>query len=365
MNTVRIGIVGFGWMGLSHTRALLSLSYYYSDFPAQLDLVFCVETTEIGRASASRFPFRYISNDLDACLNSHSVDIVYIVTPNFKHIEQIEKCDALGITVFCEKPVGINLKEIELLTSVDCALGIGYNYRWFPLVQQAKVLIESNRIGDVISYRSSFYSNYGSGSPTPKTWRYDRTLGGGVSLDLLSHVVDMAIFLVGDMRPGQWHRRNVISSRYESLDSKTRSKSWQTDTDDYAMIGGDFTSGGFWSIDASRVFNGPESLFEFAVYGTKGSVRWCFEDLNRLYLFLLDSPERGWQLIRAGQRHQFHRELIPFDGSGIGFDHSLVIQAREFLTSYLNNTRFVCDLKHGVKVHRIIDVFSKGDQGEA
>jgi predicted dehydrogenase len=49
---------------------------------------------------------------------------------------------------------------------------VGYNYRWAPLVQHAKHLIDAGTIGDVVHYRGSFFSVYGADPLGRLSWRY-------------------------------------------------------------------------------------------------------------------------------------------------------------------------------------------------
>ena len=76
--------------------------------------------------------------------------------------------------------------------------GVGYNYRWAPLVQYAKQLIDNGEIGDITNYYGRFFSMYGSDPMGLLSWRFlvDQA-GHGVSTDILSHSVDLGHYLVG------------------------------------------------------------------------------------------------------------------------------------------------------------------------
>ena len=76
--------------------------------------------------------------------------------------------------------------------------GVGYNFRWAPLVRYAARLVADGRVGTVNHYRGRFFSMYGSDPMGLLSWRFLVDEGGhGVSTDLMSHSVDLAHMLVG------------------------------------------------------------------------------------------------------------------------------------------------------------------------
>jgi len=76
--------------------------------------------------------------------------------------------------------------------------GVGYNYRWAPMVLHTRQLLETDRLGQLTNYRGRFFSMYGSDPMGLLSWRFLEAEGGyGVSSDILSHAVDLATFLVG------------------------------------------------------------------------------------------------------------------------------------------------------------------------
>ena len=88
--------------------------------------------------------------------------------------------------------------------------GVGYNYRWAPLVQYAKQLIDNGEIGEITNYYGRFFSMYGSDPMGLLSWRFlvDQA-GHGVSTDILSHSVDLGHYLVGGISKVVGHRRDL------------------------------------------------------------------------------------------------------------------------------------------------------------
>src|SRR5207248_11721704 len=76
--------------------------------------------------------------------------------------------------------------------------GVGFNYRWAPLVRYAAELIAAGVLGEITNYRGRFFSMYGSDPLAVSSWRFQLDQGGyGVTSDLLSHSVDLAHLLLG------------------------------------------------------------------------------------------------------------------------------------------------------------------------
>ena len=76
--------------------------------------------------------------------------------------------------------------------------GVGFNYRWAPLVRYAAELIAGGELGEITNYRGRFFSMYGADPLGVNSWRFKLDQAGyGVTSDLLSHSVDLAHMLLG------------------------------------------------------------------------------------------------------------------------------------------------------------------------
>src|SRR5205823_12568787 len=101
-----------------------------------------------------------------------------------------------------EKPLGRFPQETAEIAAAVEAAGIrtivGLNYRHAPAVQHAKHLIDAGELGEITRYRGCYLGDYASDPSVPLSWRYVRELAGlGVLGDVMSHVADLARFLVG------------------------------------------------------------------------------------------------------------------------------------------------------------------------
>ena len=128
-----------------------------------------------------------------------------------------------GKHVFCEKPVGGTPEQTarveKAAREAGVITGVGYNYRWAPLVIYARQLIEAGVLGEITNYRGRFFSMYGSDPMGLLSWRFEHDGAGyGVSSDILSHAIDLAMMLNGPITEvvGMKPRRSSRNGRCQS-----------------------------------------------------------------------------------------------------------------------------------------------------
>ena len=130
------------------------------------------------------------------------------------HLELIEAAAQAGKHVFCEKPVGgtpeQTVRAERSARHAGVTTGVGYNYRWAPLVRYAAQLLDNGKLGEITNYRGRFFSMYGSDPLGLLSWRFLVEQGGhGVTSDLMSHSVDLAHMLLGPITRVVRHDRDV------------------------------------------------------------------------------------------------------------------------------------------------------------
>jgi predicted dehydrogenase len=344
LREIRAGVIGFGWMGQAHSRSLARSGTVFSDSPYRPRLTVCADSDPTRRdLAAQRFGFDRAVGDWKELVASPDVDAVWVTAPNMLHLEVIQAAAAAGKAVFCEKPVGGTPQQTVQAEAAARAAGVtsgvGYNYRWAPLVQHTKRLLEAGVIGDVVHYRGSFFSVYGADPLGRLSWRYLVDQGGyGVTSDLLSHAVDLAQFLVGPVSEVSATTETFITDRplpsaggthYDrgAADDPTGSVT----NEDYVGVLARFASGARATFESCRTFVGPESENTFTIYGTRGAISWNLERLNQLQVYVDDAPDRrGWTTINGGDRFPYHGAFVPGDANGIGFEDIIAIEDHEF-----------------------------------
>src|ERR1039458_4310192 len=156
-----VGVIGFGWLGQAHSRSIARIPMLFEQRPYDPRLVACSDAVA-GRVdqAISSFAFERGSTDWRAVIDDRDVDIVFIAAPNMLHAELVEAASAAGKAVFCEKPVGgtpeLVLRAAAAARQAGVIGGVGYNYRWAPLVQYARELIAGGELGEITNYRGRF-----------------------------------------------------------------------------------------------------------------------------------------------------------------------------------------------------------------
>jgi predicted dehydrogenase len=344
---IGVGVIGFGWLGQAHSRSLLRIPTLFPERPFDAELVVCGDTLPERRAEAvDSFGFARAAADWRAVVEDPAVDVVFIAAPNMLHVELVEAAAAAGKHVFCEKPVGgtpeQTVRAEKAARAAGVISGVGYNYRWAPLVQYARQLIADGRLGEITNYRGRFFSMYGSDPLGVLSWRFlvDQA-GYGVTTDLMSHSVDLAHLLLGPIARVVGTTETFIPERplpgaggTHYGRGRPEDPTGTVTNEDYAGMLCEFASGVRGTFEASRSMVGPESQMAFEVYGTKGALGWNLEKLNELQLYLVeDEPHTGYRTVFGGDRFPYHGHFVPGSANGIGFEDLVVIEDYEFCRS--------------------------------
>jgi predicted dehydrogenase len=339
---IGVGVIGFGWLGQAHSRSLLRIPTLFAERGFDAELVVCGDTLAERREQAvGSFGFARAAADWRAVIDDPAVDAVWVAAPNMLHLELVEAAAAAGKHVFCEKPVGgTPAQTVRAEKAARGVLsGVGYNYRWAPLVRYARELIASGRLGEITNYRGRFFSMYGSDPLGVLSWRFlvDQA-GHGVTTDLMSHSVDLAQMLLGPVTrvvgtTETFIRERPLPGAAGSHYGRGRPEDPKgaVTNEDYAGMLCEFASGVRGTFEASRAIVGPESQMAFEVYGTRGALGWNLEQLNELRLYLVeDELHTGYRTVFGGDRFPYHGHFVPGSANGIGFEDLVVIEDYEF-----------------------------------
>lgn len=347
---IGVGVIGFGWMGQAHSRSYLRIPTLFPERTYDPHLVVCADSIEARRDDAvASFGFAAAAADWRGVVDHPDVDVVVVTAPTMLHEELCVAALAAGKHLFCEKPVGGTPEAtVRIATAARRAgvvTGVGYNYRWVPLVLHARDLIAAGRLGDITNYRGRFFSMYGADPLGLLSWRFLQEEGGyGVSSDILSHAVDLAHFLVGPISTVVGTRETFIRQRplaragggSHYARGQPGDPLGDVTNEDYAGALAVFANGARGTFECSRSMFGPECQMAFEIYGTKGSIAWNLEQLNELQVFLADDDgvwPRGYTTVYSGERYPFHGHFVPGDANNIGFEDVVTIEDYAFLTS--------------------------------
>ena len=313
-------------MGRAHSNA-------YRQAPCFFDLPLCPSLHTIAArnvddlaAFAQRWGWRNHTGDWRELAQDPEIDLVDVATPNYLHRDQCIAMLEAGKHVACEKPLASNLDEARAMrNAANVATGrtfVWFNYRRCPAVALAHRLVKEGRLGRIYHLRGTYLQSWG-GSETPHSWRFDRKqAGSGAHGDLNAHIVDMARFITGD-EVVEVHGAVARTFVEERMHPQSRVKE-PCDVDDCVLFLASFASGATASFEATRLASGHLNANTLEVNGEKGSLRFEFEQMNRLLYMDADGDPRlrGWRSIMctSAGNHPYAEAWWP-DAHIIGYEH--------------------------------------------
>ena len=362
-----IGLIGFGWMGQSHSRAYRNIEVYFPGSATQPRLVAMADPVqERVETAVQHFGYQQGSGDWREVVHHPGVEIVDITAPNAFHRMIAEEAAAAGKIVFCEKPVGEHPEDTTAIARAIRGAGVlsgcGYNYRWAPLVQHVHALIQEGRFGKLTHYRGRFFSMYGRDPLSLLTWRFTDRSRYGTLTDIMSHAIDMALFLCGPIRRVVANRETFITHRPIPIPGKgthydvgsAADPTGPVTNEDYVGALVEFENGARGTLESDRTIVGPQSDMAFELNGTKGAVTWTHEKLNALELYLPEEQSvDGFVQVLAGDWLPHQGNIVPGNGNSIGYEDLKLIELYEFLQAVGSGSMFSPDFEAAARVAEV------------
>ena len=340
MKSLNIGMVGYGFMGRTHSNAFAQVNHFF-DLPFRPVLkAVCARNAERAGAFASQWGYDRVETDWRKLVDAADIDLIDIASPNDTHAEIAIAAARAGKMVMCEKPLGRNAGESEAMVKAVEEAGVAnsvwYNYRRVPAVTMAKQMIDEGRLGKIFHYRAKFLQDWTMSSDLPQggegLWRLDLSVAGsGVTGDLLAHCIDTAMWLNGGIDEVSGMTETFIKSRKHNLTGKVE----PVGIDDASLFLARFHNGSLASFEATRYARGHKALYTFEINGEHASISWDLHDLHRLQYFdhRDEGRERGWRSIHITDSDHPYMKHWWVPGLQIGYEHTFIHQAADFLTA--------------------------------
>ncbi len=352
---IRIGLIGFGWMGQAHSRSYRNIPVYFPETGIRPRLVAVADTaTDRLQLAADNFGYETTYTDWREVIGRTDIDVVDITAPNAMHEQLATAAAKAGKHVFCEKPIGIEPRATAAIEAATRAAGVitgcGYNYRWAPMVRYTKQLIDDGRFGDLTHYRGRFFSMYGRDRLGLLSWRFLQDEAGyGALTDIMSHATDLALHLAGPIRRVVSVKETFVRERpLPTSGSGTHydrgqpgDPTGQVTNEDYVGALVEFANGARGTLEADRSIFGPQSSMAFELNGSKGAASWDHEKLNQLRLYLAEEqPNDGFIEVLAGDAFPRQGNIVPGGGNSLGYEDLKIIEALEYLTAVVEERSF-------------------------
>ena len=334
---IDVALIGQKFMGKAHANAWSQAPRFFDLKRApRLHTVAARDGAELAEF-ATRWGFAKHTTRWRDIASDPDVDLVDVGTPNDVHAEQSIAMLEAGKHVACEKPLAGTLKGARQMAEAakkhrrKVKTFVWYNYRRCPAVALAHQLVAEGRLGDIYHVRASYLQSWG-GPDTPLVWRFTKKVAGsGAHGDLNAHIIDMARFITGD-------EVTVIHGAVAKTFIKERplpgspKKKGKADVDDCVLFTASFKKGAVASFESTRLATGNHNRNQMEINGSKGAIRFDFEDMNVLWFYDNDESARtaGWRRIMctSGEHHPYFHAWWP-DAHVIGYEHGFVNMAAD------------------------------------
>jgi predicted dehydrogenase len=362
METVGIGLVGYGYIGRIHTLSYRELPLYYPDTLPGISLAaVCTSRPETARAAAAEGGYAVWFTDVGELVRHNSVSVVDCSTPNHQHRQTLLAAIAAGKHVYCEKPLALNGAEAREIAreahAAGVSVGMTFNFRFVPALMRAKRIIEDGLLGEVYSFRAEYYHSGYVDPQRPLAWRMKQELsGGGALVDLGSHLIDLIRHLLGEIESVRAVTKIYVPRRPVEPGSKTLG---DVTVDDAAWLQVRLSGGSFGTVEVSRYATGSLDDLNLEIFGSKGAVRFSLMDANWLYWFDATRAggflggDRGWTRLETVQHYK--GAAIPPARSILGWTRAHAECQYAFLRAVVDGKKPEPGVLDGLQTQLVLD----------
>jgi len=337
---LRVALIGQGFMGRAHSNAWRQVGRFF-DVPFAIETaVLCGRNTDGLARMAATWGWEETTTEWRDVVRRADVDVVDVAVPNVLHAEVVLAAAEAGKIVLCEKPLGISTEETARMAAAvrDRPNMVWFNYRRVPAVALAKRMVDEGKIGRVFHYRAQYLQEWGNDPTRPPNWKTSRAgAGSGVVGDLMTHSLDLALWLNGPPREVMAMQHTFAAGR---------------DIDDATLAMARFANGSIGTFEATRYATGCRNRNAFEIHGELGALKFDLEDLTRLAWFDATEPrdQQAWKTILVGAAGHPYAGNFWKLGHVTGYEHTFIAALGDFLGAMARGERFAPGFAEGHRV---------------
>jgi len=282
---VRVGLIGYNFMGKAHSNAYLKVAKFFDLPAAPVMTAVCGRTPDKVKAFAQKWGWQSVETDALKTIRRKDIDLVDITTPNNSHHKLAMAAIAAGKAVACEKPLAMTTAQaLDLARSAKKAgvpNMVWFNYRRAPAVGLARRIIDEGRIGRIFHIRAVYLQDWIVDPNFPMVWRLDSKIAGsGAHGDLNAHIIDLARYLVGEFEEVCGVAQTFIKQRPQladfgaGLSAKAAKAKGKVTVDDTVAFLAKLEGGAIGTFEATRFAPGRKNGNRIEINGEKGSLVW-------------------------------------------------------------------------------------------
>jgi predicted dehydrogenase len=299
MPPVNVAVIGSGFMGAAHVDALRRVP------DVRVVAIASVDEAR-ARELAGQFGVPHVFADWRELLGRGDVHAVHNCTPNNLHFEVNRALVRAGKHVLSEKPLTMTAAEsaelVRLARESGVVTAINFNYRGYPLVQQARGMVERGELGELFLVHGHYLQDWLL-HDTDYNWRLESSVSGAsrAVADIGSHWCDLVQFVTGRrivrvfahlFRAHATRRKPrvaVETYKGKELGAPQEYDEVPIDTEDGAFLLAEFEGGLRGSLTVSQVSAGRKNRQWVEVDGAKAALSWNQEEPNVLWVGRRDS----------------------------------------------------------------------------
>jgi predicted dehydrogenase len=361
--TLNVGMIGYKFMGRAHSNAWLKADKFFDVKARPVMKVICGRD-KVGVASAcARWGWDQFVTDWREVVEDPTIDIVDINTPNDSHAEIAIAAARAGKAILCEKPLALDFKQarqmVEAVKKAGVVHMVCHNYRRIPAIALARKLMEAGDLGTIYHYRARYAQDWIVDPNFPLAWRLQSKVSGSGTLgDIGAHIIDLGRYLVGEFTEVCSAMETFIKERPLVGDPSKRGK---VTVDDAVSFIGRLTGGAIANVEATRFAPGRKNAIQLEINGSRGSLAFDFEDMNRLKFYSAGDPpdRRGFRNILVTESvHAYAANWWP-PGHVIGYEHTFVHTIADFLNAVVDKRSVQPTFEDGLANQIVLEAVAK------
>lgn len=376
--TLRVGLIGYQFMGKAHSNAYRQLNHFFS-LPYQIEMAtICGRNEEGVKSAAELYGWKNYETDWRKVVDDPNIDVIDISTPGDSHCEIAVAAANAGKMVFCEKPIANTLAEATQMREAIAKSGkpslVFHNYRAAPAVALVKQMITQGKLGRIYHFRATYLQDWIADPEFPLVWRLQRDkAGSGAHGDIGSHIIDLARFLVGEFSEvaGMLHtfvkERPIPESLDDRLGAKAGSDKGEVTVDDCSAFLARFTNGPLGTFEATRFAVGRKNYNRFELNAEKGSVVFNMERMNELEYYNAEdaSGTQGFRVIQVTEsEHPYTGHYWP-SGHIIGYEHTFINLLADALIAIDKGDQPSPNIEDGYQNQRVLDAVERSSESRS
>jgi len=294
MRRIKAAVIGTGFIGPAHIEALKRI--------AGVDIV-AVVSDQLNRATelAAMYAIPKVFGDWKKLVNEQDVEVVHNCTPNNLHFEINKAMLLAGKHVISEKPLTLTSAEsselVKLAQEKKAVTAINFNYRFYPLMQHARAMVQKNELGDIYLIHGHYLQDW-LYYETDYNWRLESEISGEsrAVADIGSHWCDLLQFITGSKikrvfaelatihQTRQRPRQAMDTFKGKVTGAPKEFEAVPIKTEDVGLVLVQFENGARGVFTVSQVSAGRKNRLWFEIDGGRKALAWDQEEPNQMWI---------------------------------------------------------------------------------